>query len=111
MKSYDPRLCGARLRAVRYALGMTQSAFGDLIGLSQPVIAQKERGADRIGFPQAETLLELTGIGLNWLFLGRWESIPLDRSIELRAAFDRASAELLANLVVETDAEPVRQRD
>ena len=69
---------GQRLRFLREAQGMRQSAWCRAVGITQQKWNSYERGVSRISLNQALKLCDLAGVTLDWLFRGisQIESTP-----------------------------------
>src|SRR4051812_45413973 len=61
---------GERLRLLREAHGMRQSAWCRAVGITQQKWNSYERGVSRISLNQALKLCDLAGVTLDWLFRG-----------------------------------------
>ena len=85
------RHIGIRVRRRRMALGMSQEALGDALGLTFQQVQKYEKGANRIG---ASRLLQIAGIldvGIEFFFDGLTEA-----GVRLPSAEKRGMAEFMA---------------
>lgn len=78
---------GRRLVALREALDMNQTAFGQLTGISQPALANYEKGYRRPEIDKAIQIVNRTGVTLDWIYLGDRSGLP-HRLLVLVAEFD-----------------------
>lgn len=69
---------GERIRLLRDALGMSQTDFAKQAGLERAAVATWERGAQRPGIPLAQKITDRYGVTLDWLFLGRTNTLRHD---------------------------------
>lgn len=63
---------GLRIKEIRIHLGLNQTAFGKLFGVTQEAVSSWERG----GYPDSQVLLKIAkcgGITLEWLLTGKKE--------------------------------------
>jgi transcriptional regulator with XRE-family HTH domain len=81
---------GHRIRAWRHALGLTQAAFSERIGVHIGVLKKYEQG---LNIPGGEALAAIakTGVNMNWLLTGegemrqetkRLETAPMSRKAQ-----------------------------
>lgn len=62
MKGIEERVAGSLLQSARQRLGLSQTAFADLVGIAQPTLSAYESGRRQ---PTVPTLLKLlAGAGL-----------------------------------------------
>ena len=78
-------LAGLRLRAARAVLG-NQSAkqMAEDLGVSANAYSNYETGGRLVDVALAVRLLELTGIGPDWIYAGSTTGVPFDRAQSLR---------------------------
>ena len=74
---YEPTEVGQRLRTLRQAFGVPSGELADLLGVAASAIANWERGRQRPSIAVAEMICRRFGVTLDWLFLGRDETLPL----------------------------------
>jgi transcriptional regulator with XRE-family HTH domain len=80
-----PEIIGARLKALRLALGFHQArAFCTFIGAHEPNWNMFERGHRRISLDEAVKVVIKTGVSLDWIYLGREHTLPLHIAEKLR---------------------------
>jgi transcriptional regulator with XRE-family HTH domain len=65
-----------RLIALREALGLNQSAFAALVGITQPAMNNYESALRRPQLDVAQSIVARTGITLDWLYLGNRSGLP-----------------------------------
>lgn len=76
MDPFDEKQIGARLKAFRSHLGLTQTETARLIGISPERWNNWERGERRISLGIARQLHERYGLSLDFIYLGRLEALP-----------------------------------
>ena len=81
---------GAKLRAARISAGMTQTAFGQAIGVSFQQVQKYETGRDRVAAGTLQKLGEVLGIHPGEFF-GE-TAAPVGGTAELREAMSMAVA-------------------
>jgi transcriptional regulator with XRE-family HTH domain len=67
---------GRRLVALRDALRLNQSAFAQLIDVSQPAVNNYERAIRRPEIDVAIKIQMRTGVTLDWIYLGDRSGLP-----------------------------------
>jgi transcriptional regulator with XRE-family HTH domain len=67
---------GRRLVALRDALKLNQSAFAQLIDVSQPAVNNYERAIRRPEIDVAIKIQMRTGVTLDWIYLGDRSGLP-----------------------------------
>ena len=67
---------GRRLVALRDALKLNQSAFAQLIDVSQPAVNNYERAIRRPEIDVAIKIQMKTGVTLDWIYLGDRSGLP-----------------------------------
>jgi transcriptional regulator with XRE-family HTH domain len=79
-------LAGLRLRAARLALGVqAEKDMAKQLGVGSNAYSNYERGLRLVDVSMAVRLLELTGIGPDWIYAGSTNGVPFDRAQSLRA--------------------------
>lgn len=68
-------------------MGLNQAAFARLVGISQPSLANYEKGDRRPELDKAIQIITKTGITLDWLYLGERQGLS-SRLLELLPALD-----------------------
>ena len=89
---YDPSEVGKRLRIIRKAHGLSQSAFAKQAGISASALANWEQGRQRPKMNQAERIIDAFGVTLDYLMLGRSASLRHDVATALLAAERNATS-------------------
>jgi transcriptional regulator with XRE-family HTH domain len=68
---------GRRVARLRQVIGLTQPAFGEQIGLSQPHVSQIESGLRRLSIETAMLACAQWGVSLDWLYRGDANGLPV----------------------------------
>lgn len=68
--STDRRAIGARITLLREALNKTQSEFARMLGKSQQLVSNYERGHRRPELDEAFVIVRKTGVTLDWIYFG-----------------------------------------
>jgi transcriptional regulator with XRE-family HTH domain len=78
-------LAGLRLRAARLALGVqTEAEMAESLGVGTNAYNNYECGVRLVGVAMAVRLLELTGIGPDWIYAGSTTGVPFGRAQMLK---------------------------
>jgi len=78
-------LAGLRLRAARLALGVqSEKEMAGKLGVGSNAYNNYECGVRLVDVAMAVRLLELTGIGPDWIYGGSTTGVPFDRAQSLR---------------------------
>ena len=64
MGSTEDRVAGALLKSARLRLGLTQTAFADLVGIAQPTLSAYESGRRQPTLPTLLRMLASAGLEL-----------------------------------------------
>lgn len=80
--SVDNAEVGARMRMVRERLRMSQAEFAAMLGTSPQNVRHWEAGRQRITIDQASTLVDRERLTLDWIYLGRWHTLPADIAVK-----------------------------
>ena len=64
---------GDRLREIRVKAGLTQTEFGDIVGLGQRTLSEYERGVNQPGVGRLYLIAEKFGVNSEWLIHGEGE--------------------------------------
>lgn len=83
----SPEDIGKRIVMLRDALGHNQVSFGRLVEISQPAMANYEKGFRRPELDKAIQIVTKTGVTLDWLYLGDRSGLP-HRLLALIEEFD-----------------------
>jgi transcriptional regulator with XRE-family HTH domain len=67
----------ARCKALRVALGYTQTAFCRRAGISNKVWSQNESGRNRISIDTANVICDSFGASLDWIFRGDYRGLSV----------------------------------
>ncbi len=79
-------LAGLRLRAARLVLGaQSEKKMAADLGVTTNAYNNYERGVRLVDVAMAVRLLELTGIGPDWIYAGSTTGVPFERAQSLRA--------------------------
>ena len=77
---------GARMRLVREAFNLKPAEIADMLGIERTYWSRFEGGRRPINDEVAYLLVDRFGITLDFLMLGRWDTLRLDVAEKLRAA-------------------------
>ena len=83
------REIGARIRARRRQLGLSQSELADQLGVSFQQVQKYERGANRVAASTLVATALALGVGIGWLV---GEDAPQEGELELLSALSRPGA-------------------
>lgn len=83
------REIGARIRARRRQLGLSQSELADQLGVSFQQVQKYERGANRVAASTLVVAAMALGVGVGWLV---GEDAPQEGELELLSALSRPGA-------------------
>lgn len=83
---------GARMRLVREAFGLKPAEIADMLDIERTYWSRFENGRRPINDEVAYLLVDRFGITLDFLLLGRWETLRFDVAEKLRAAANSAEA-------------------
>jgi len=64
MRSIEQRIAGSLLQSARQRLGLSQTAFADLLGIAQPTLSAYESGHRPPTLPTLLRMLERAGLEL-----------------------------------------------
>lgn len=81
---------GQRLRLLRLALGMSPSEIADTLDIERTYWSRFEGGKRPITEAVAALLVVRFGVTLDWLILGKWDSLPFALAEKMRAAASEA---------------------
>ena len=88
-------MAGLRLRAARIALGiLRQEALAKLLGVTPTAYSNYENGTRLPDVYAMVRLLEVTGIGPDWIYGGLLRGVPFELANKLRAAAQKVGANL-----------------
>jgi transcriptional regulator with XRE-family HTH domain len=69
---------GARIRARRRTMGLTQAGLAETLGLSFQQVQKYERGANRVSASMLHRIAQSLGVSVAWLFEAEDEDAGLD---------------------------------
>lgn len=67
---------GRRIEALMASTGRNQSAFAELVGITQPALSNYVKGLRRPQLDEAIKIAAKTGVTLDWLYLGDRSGLP-----------------------------------
>lgn len=79
-----PEQMGNRLRAMREALGLKKSEVADAIEIERTYWSRFEGGQRPLSFEVAARLCSRYGVTMDYLILGRLNTLPLDLAEKIR---------------------------
>lgn len=85
----DKEEVGARLRGLREALGQSAKDFATSLGVAQNTWSQWETGKRMADLIAMSRVWEMTGATLDYIYLGRTDTLPLDLAQRLRAGMNQ----------------------
>ena len=84
-----PERIGHRLMLLREAHGMSPSEISDLLGIERTYWSRFEKGKRSITEAVAALLVARFGVTLDFLILGRWDTLPFDLAQKMRAVEEK----------------------
>jgi transcriptional regulator with XRE-family HTH domain len=94
---------GARMRARRRQLGLSQSELAEQLGVSFQQVQKYERGANRVAASTLVTAAEALGVTVSWL-VGEDQPLPADETDLLLALSRPGAMEILQAFNAISDA-------
>lgn len=83
-------LAGLRLRAARLVLGVdAEKDMAEQLGVTTNAYSNYETGTRLVDVAMSVRLLELTGIGPDWIYAGATTGVPFDRARSLQSHLRR----------------------
>jgi transcriptional regulator with XRE-family HTH domain len=79
-----------RVEAVRLALGMSRTDFAALLGLDKSSYTKVAKGTKPLLPEYAYRLFRLYGVDLNFVYLGRVDTLPMSLSAKIIANLNGA---------------------
>lgn len=79
----DPQMVTPRLIALREALNLSKGEFADSIGMDRSSYSKIEKSNKPILPPTAQKIWELYGADMNYIYLGRLDSLPAHLSAKI----------------------------
>ena len=86
-----PEAIAYRLELIRRAADLSKSEIADALGIERSYWSRFEGGKRAITEPVAALLVDRFGVTLDFVFLGRWHTLPFEAAQKLRAAESRKS--------------------
>ncbi|WP_406736333.1 helix-turn-helix domain-containing protein [Thioclava sp. GXIMD4215] len=80
-----PENIGRRLTILREALGLEKAEIADALGIERTYWSRFENGKRPISDTTAALLCERYGVTLDFLILGRWNTLPLELATKMRS--------------------------
>ena len=80
----DRREVGRRIRATRQALGMSQKAVYEKLGISKQTYNNHDTGYSRPSIEDGIRISRLFGVSLEWIYLGEIRNVPHELAIKLQ---------------------------
>ncbi|WP_029084883.1 helix-turn-helix transcriptional regulator [Bradyrhizobium sp. th.b2] len=74
-----------RLKRTREAMKLNQAAFCRLVGIDGPQWNNYEVGGRRITIDAALKVCKATGVGLNWIYRGMANDVPVNLATAIQA--------------------------
>ena len=81
-----PEAIGQRLTLLREAVGKKPAEMADMLDIERTYWSRFEGGKRKLSDEVAVLLVERFGVTLDFLYLGRWDKLPLDLSEKLRSS-------------------------
>jgi len=79
----DPEMVTPRLVALREALNLSKGQFADAIGIDRSSYSKIEKSNKPILPPTAERIFSLYGVDMNYIYLGRVDTLPAHLSAKI----------------------------
>ena len=73
----SPAKIAPRLAALRSFTKLSQDAFAETLGITQPAWSQFESGKRRITLDVAATVVRRHGVTLDWIYFGEASGMPI----------------------------------
>jgi len=87
----DPKMVTPRLVALREALGLSKSEFADQIGIDRSSYSKIEKANNPIPPPAAHRIWQLYGVDMNYIYLGRVDTLPAHLSKKITSSLTAIS--------------------
>jgi transcriptional regulator with XRE-family HTH domain len=87
-----PDKIGARMRLIREAYGLKPAEIADMLDIERTYWSRFEGGRRAINDEVAYLLVEKFNVTLDFLMLGRWDTLRVDVAEKLRAAAKLSAA-------------------
>lgn len=79
----DPQMVTPRLIALREALSLSKGEFADAIGIDRSSYSKIEKANKPILPPVAQRIWKLYGVDMNYIYLGRVDTLPMHLSSKI----------------------------
>lgn len=79
----NPERVGQRVTALRETLRLSKAQFADSVGLDRSALTRIENGTEGLGLVKANTIADLYGFGLNYIYRGDLADVPADMRPQL----------------------------
>ena len=86
IEAMRPENIGRRLTALRTALGKKKSEMADSLGVNRVYWSRFELGQRPVTNQVAAILYERYGVTMDWIIMGRAQSLPVDLAEKIREA-------------------------
>lgn len=80
---YSPESVGRRIRFIREAFGWSQPQLGEICGVRKNAVSNWENGRQKPTIAQMSPLVQDHGLTLDFIYLGRWETLRADVAAKL----------------------------
>jgi transcriptional regulator with XRE-family HTH domain len=88
MRQEDNLEIGKRLRLLRESQGLIQATIADRVNVARTRWNNWEVGVGRIPVDAAAQLVQIYGVTLDWIYLGREAGMPYDLMVKIRGISD-----------------------
>lgn len=91
LSAMRPEAIAHRLRMIRETAELSKSGMADALGIERTYWSRFEGGKRAITEPVAALLVDRFGVTLDFIFLGRWHTLPFETAQKLRETESRMS--------------------
>jgi transcriptional regulator with XRE-family HTH domain len=88
MRQEDNLEIGKRLRLLRESQGLIQATIADRVNVARTRWNNWEVGVGRIPVDAASQLVQIYGVTLDWIYLGREAGMPYELMMKIRGMSD-----------------------
>jgi transcriptional regulator with XRE-family HTH domain len=88
MRQEDNLEIGKRLRLLRESQGLIQATIADRVNVARTRWNNWEVGVGRIPVDAAAQLVQIYGVTLDWIYLGREAGMPYELMVKIRGISD-----------------------